>query len=671
MSISTSVLSDLLQALPHLRPQLYFKASLTALSHAMEDQVLAATLEQPLVIANFQRERFYRQEAHRYQRLAQISNQIYVLSAPETDFANSSEYYEKIAFEPDDPLSQEWHLVVIAQNYATCLVCRESVGSLAKHKQIREVASSLDMDAARRFEGIWTAERGVSLKAAEFLLQRILTYRPELTDKVEQAKQRLGIGTTEGQELSTPEQNNEYACDIDTNPFVQRLVTYLQASQYKLHKAYRSISAQARKERLVNSISTAIRRSLDPQEVLKVAAQELGQNMAASRCLIYRAQATDSKATIEHEFLNNGLVSVLGKKWPLANNPLFQSVVQDGEGICVTDVIHEPRVTGSRELWRLVEKFAIRSWLIEPVLFQGRLLGIVELHYCTEVPHEWQTGEVDMVKAIATHLGSALIQAEAYANLEDLNQQLEALDRTRSNLIAITGHELRTPLSTIQVCLESLSTEPDMPPELRQVMLNTALSDSERMRKLVQDFLTLSNLESGRVEWHPESLTLKECIDLSLSRVNTRVVQEQLPEITTDVAKKLPLVKADGDWLVEVLAKLIDNACKFTPSGGQIKISAHLNKQHMVEVTVADTGRGIEPNRLEVVFDRFYQEEGALRRTAGGTGLGLAICRQIVIGWGGEIWAKSSGKDQGSEFHFTIPVFEGSQGQKRSKVNSN
>ncbi len=670
MSISTSVLSDLLQALPHLRPQLYFKASLTALSHAMEDQVLAATLEQPLVIANFQRERFYRQEAHRYQRLAQISNQIYVLSAPETDFTNSSEHYEKIAFEADDPLSQEWHLVVIAQNYATCLVCRESLGSLAKHKQIREVASSLDMDAARRFEGIWTAERGVSLKAANFLLERILAYRPELTDKVEQAKQRLGIGVTEGQNISIPEQNNKYACDIDTNPFVQRLVTYLQASQYKLHKAYRSISAQARKERLVNSISTAIRRSLDPQEVLKVAAQELGQNMGASRCLIYRAQANDHKATIEHEFLNNGLVSVLGKKWPLGNNPLFQSVVQEGEGTCVTDVIHEPRVTGSRELWRLVERFGIRSWLIEPVLFQGRLLGIVELHYCSEVPHEWQTGEVDMVKAIATHLGSALIQAEAYANLEDLNQQLEALDRTRSNLIAITGHELRTPLSTIQVCLESIATEPDMPAELRQVMLNTALSDSERMRKLVQDFLTLSNLESGRVEWHPESLTLKECIDLSLSRVNTRVVQEELPEINTEVAQKLPLVKADGDWLVEVLAKLIDNACKFTPSKGQITISAHLNEEKMVEVTVADTGRGIEPNRLEVVFDRFYQEEGALRRTAGGTGLGLAICRQIVIGWGGEIWAKSSGKDQGSEFHFTIPVFEGSQGQRPSKVNS-
>ena len=76
----------------------------------------------------------------------------------------------------------------------------------------------------------------------------------------------------------------------------------------------------------------------------------------------------------------------------------------------------------------------------------------------------------------------------------------------------------------------------------------------------------------------------------------------------------------------------------------------------MLEVTISDTGRGIEPNRLEAVFDRFYQEEGALRRSVGGTGLGLAICRQIISRLGGKIWAESMGKDQGSQFHFTIPI---------------
>jgi DICT domain-containing protein/signal transduction histidine kinase len=657
MSISISVLSDLLKSLPYLRPQLYFKASLTALSHAMEDQVLAATLFQPLIIASFQRERFYRQEAHRYQRLSQRSNQIYVLSAPETDFTNSSEYYEKIAFEADDALSQEWHLVVIADNYATCLVCRESLGSIAKNQPLPDTVPGLDMDTARRFEGIWTSERGVSLKAAELILDRVLVYRPDLAGKIAEARQRFGIGSPRN---ANTQPLSEYACDIDTDPFVQRLVTYLQASQYKLHKAYRSITAQARKERLVNSISTAIRRSLDPHEVLQVAAQELGQHLGACRCLIYRAQATDFEATIEHEFLNPGIVSVRGQTWELESNPLFQEITQQGEGVCVVDTLNDYRVNSSPALYLIAKKFAIRSWLMQPVFFQGRLLGIVELHYCILPPHEWQSGELDLVEAIATQVGAALIQAEAFANLEELNKQLEALDRTRSNLIAITGHELRTPLSTIQVCLESLASEPDMPWDLQQVMLSTALSDSERMRKLVQDFLTLSNLESGRVEWHPESLTLQECIDLSLSRLRTRSATEKQAQIETEIEETLPLVRADGDWLVEVLAKLIDNACKFTPVQGQITIKATHNGSAMVEVTVADTGRGIEPDRLEIVFDRFYQEEGALRRTTGGTGLGLAICRQIVNGWGGEIWAESTGKDQGSQFHFTIPIVQGS-----------
>ncbi|CEJ42521.1 DICT sensory domain-containing protein [Umezakia ovalisporum] len=668
MSISSSVLSDLLQSITYLRPQLYFKASLTALSHAMEDQVLAATLEQPLVIASFQRERYYRQEAHRYQRLALRSNQIYVLSALETEFTNSSKSYEKIAFEPEDALSQEWHLVVIADNYATCLVCREQSCSIAKNQELREFTPSLDMDTARRFEGIWTSERGVSLKAADLLLKRILVYRPDLLDKINKARQRFGIG--QARSFSPAEKTTEFACDIDTDPFVQRLVTYLQASQYKLHKAYRSITAQARKERLINSISTAIRRSLDPNEVLQIGAEELGQHLGASRCLIYRAQATDAQAHIEHEFLIPGVLPICGQSWQLDENHLFQEVVQKGEGVCVADTQSDLRVTNSSKLTTIAKKFAIRSWLLEPVLFQGRLLGIVELHYCNLPPHEWQPGELDLVKAIATQMGAALIQAEAYANLEDLNQQLEALDRTRSNLIAITGHELRTPLSTIQVCLESLASEPDMPLELQQVMLNTALSDSERMRKLVQDFLTLSNLESGRVEWHPESLTLQECVDLALSRLRTRSSTERLPQIKTQINQNLPLVRADGDWLVEVIAKLIDNACKFTPPQGKITITATQNNNEMVEVTVADTGRGIEPNRLEIVFDRFYQEEGALRRTTGGTGLGLAISRQIVNGWSGEIWAESNGKDQGSEFHFTVPIAQVNQQEKRTAVNS-
>jgi signal transduction histidine kinase len=118
-------------------------------------------------------------------------------------------------------------------------------------------------------------------------------------------------------------------------------------------------------------------------------------------------------------------------------------------------------------------------------------------------------------------------------------------------------------------------------------------------------------------------------------------------------------VEADGEWVVEVLAKLIDNACKFTNIDGEVAIATKILDRDYLEIIVTDTGRGIEPSRLEKVFERFYQEEGALRRSTGGTGLGLAICRQMVNIWGGKIWAESAGKDCGSQFHFTIPFFKG------------
>lgn len=653
-----SVLEALLQALPTLRPQLYFKSSLTALSHAMEDQVLAGGADQPLVIASFQRERFYRQEAHRYLRIAEKTEQVYVLAAPETDFANRSDAYETIAFDPSDPLAQEWHLIVIGHQYATCLVCREREPSAIPQTPLRQEISQPDqpaVDQVRRFEGVWTFDRQVACKAAELLLSQIANYRPELAAKLEQARSRFLVDQASGLR------------DVDPDPFVQRLVTYLQAGQYKLLKAYRSIAAQESKERLVNLITTAIRRSLNPDEIIKVAVQELGEALHVSRCLIYRCRATDATTAIQHEFLAGqsspdastaAIASLIGQTWLLQENPLFQEVVRRRERVQLDDVQKESSMAEAKKLQALAQRWQIRAWLMVPVVYQDRLLGMVELHQTGDASHHWTEEEMALVEAIATQVGVALIQAEAYANLEDLNQQLEAFDRTRSNLIAITGHELRTPLSTIQVCLESLTSEPDMPLELRQIMLNTALTDAERMRKLVQDFLTLSRLESGRVEWHLEPLPVEECVNLALSSVRARHTDTQLPQISTQVPLELPLIRADGEWLVEVLTKLLDNACKFTNPQGQVTIQAERNGGKMLEITVADTGRGIEPNRLEAVFDRFYQEEGALRRTTGGTGLGLAICRQIITGLGGQIWAESAGRDQGSQFHFTVPIIE-------------
>lgn len=653
MSISNSVVEQLLEKCSGWRPQMYFKSSLTALSHAMEDLVLNDS-DTPLVIASFQRERFYRQEAHRYKRISLKSSQVYVLAAPETDFSNLSNDYETVAFEATDALAQEWHLVIVGQHYTSCLICREKTLPVTDKRSLRAI------DPNRRFEGIWTFDREVTLKAAKIMLDRIAIYRPELKSKIRQARKLY---------LALPQNSLESGISSDSpltkpDPFVQRLVTYLQAGQYKLLKANKSLAAKQQKEQLLNSVTDAVRRSLNTKQILQVAVQKLGEGIEVCRCIIYRCHEDDTVATVDREFTSPGIRSLRGHQWQLANNPLFEEAIATTETISVDNTLDDDRLTklawekGTGEFFAdLIQNYSISSWLLVPIFYHGKLLGMMELHHCDTNPIAWKADDIALVDAIATQVGVALIQAEAYADLEDLNEQLEALDRTRSNLVAIVGHELRTPLSTIQVCLESLASEPDMPPELSQVMLETALSDAERMRNLVQDFLTLSRLEGGGVEWNLETLSITECIDLAVSNVKARNNASNLPIIKNrTTAEDLPLVQIDGEWLVEVLAKLLDNACKFTQPDGEIAIAVKTNGGKVIEVTVSDTGRGIETSSLETVFDRFYQEEGALRRSAGGTGLGLAICRQIVKNWGGKIWAESPGKDQGSKFHFTIPL---------------
>ena len=652
MSISKSVVQQLLDDRTGWRPQMYFKSSLTALSHAMEDLVLNDS-DTPLVIASFQRERFYRQESHRYKRIADKSDWVYVLAAPETDFSNGSQDYETIAFEPDDALAQEWHLVIIGEHYASCLICRERNIPATDNKYVSA------MDTNRRFEGIWTFDRAVTVAAGEILLDRIGEYRPELADKIALTKERyinpqVSKAANKGIQLESPLSNPD--------PFVRRLVTYLQASQYKLLKANKTLAVKQQKEQLLNSVTDAVRRSLNTKQILQVAVQKLGEGVGVCRCIIYRCHENDTVATVDREYTSPDIKSVRGQKWQLANNPLFEEAIATTETVSVNNAFEDERLTrlayekGTGEFFaNLIENYSISSWLLTPIFYQGRLLGVLELHRCAPEANDWNNDDINLVDAIATQVGIALIQAEAYADLEDLNEQLEALDRTRSNLVAIVGHELRTPLSTIQVCLESLASEPDMASELSQIMLDTALKDAERMRNLVQDFLTLSRLEGGGVEWNIETLSVAECIDLAISNVKARQPQSMPTIENLTSAENLPLIEIDGEWLVEVLAKLLDNACKFTEADGKIAIAVKTNGGSSLEVTVADTGRGIETNSLETVFDRFYQEEGALRRSAGGTGLGLAICRQIVKNWGGEIWAESPGKDRGSIFHFTVP----------------
>ncbi len=666
MNLTNSLLRDLVTEYSSLRPQVYFKSSLLALTRAMEDLVLASD-DAPLVIANFQQERFFRQQERRFCRIARKTDQVYVLGVPDkkSDFEQLNSGYVTIPLEITDTLAGEKYLVIVGEKYTACLVGQEKLSL----KELRDMR--IPIEQGKRFEGFWTFERDITISAADWLLGRIQNYRPELGEKIKQARKSYNLTSLTNATERLPSKSSLLVNQsIYINIFTQRLLTYLQAGQYKLIKAYKSIALASRKENLIYKIAEIQRYSLNPEEILKITVRELGQIFPQYRCILYRVSPGDTEVEIEYEFLPPTMPSLIGQEWSLVDNPIFIVAQTQTEALVINNAAGNIYLQQNPTLKEKIDRAKINSWLMVPIRYQEKLLGVLELHCGGMGQLQWQSEDIALVEAVATSAGVALTQASTYTNLVDLNQQLEAVERIQNNLIAVVGHELRTPLSTIRVCLESLSGEPDMPNELREAMLDTALSDSQRLGELIQDFLTLSKLEAGKAYRNIESTKVDYALNLALNRLQRSSQVTATPEIKVKLSPQLPSVLADVEGLVEVFYKLLDNACKFTPVEGEIIVAAQIQEkttqkivspdntttQSMLKVLVSDTGRGIEASQLEVIFDRFSQSEGYLRRTVGGVGLGLVICRQIINGMGGRIWATSEGKNQGSHFYFTIPI---------------
>ncbi|MEI6198189.1 MAG: ATP-binding protein, partial [Verrucomicrobiota bacterium] len=229
--------------------------------------------------------------------------------------------------------------------------------------------------------------------------------------------------------------------------------------------------------------------------------------------------------------------------------------------------------------------------------------------------------------------------------------RLKQLERTREDFVANVSHELRTPLSLIKGYVETLLDGARDNPEVAERFLKIIERNAERLDLLIQDLLTISALESGRMELNLKPVALhalaeKVFADLQAKAKNKDVsLINDLPELTAD---------ADVNRLEQVLANLVDNAIKYGRAQGSVKVSGQKVANGKVEIFVQDDGPGIPPESLDRVFERFYRVDKARSRDQGGTGLGLSIVKHIVHSHGGEVWAKSE-PGKGATFFFTLP----------------
>ncbi len=254
-----------------------------------------------------------------------------------------------------------------------------------------------------------------------------------------------------------------------------------------------------------------------------------------------------------------------------------------------------------------------------------------------------------ILHGVATPLGQAL-PGSILLLFQDMTRQ-QQIENLRRDFISNVSHELRTPLATVKAITETLQDGAlDDPPAARR-FLEQMETEVDALSQMVTELLELSRIESERV---PLERKPTRPVDILLPACERMQLQAERAGLTieTDCADDLPPVLADAPRVQQVVANLLHNAIKFTPSGGKVTLRA-ITQGKKILFSIEDTGIGISQDDLPRIFERFYKVDRA--RATSGTGLGLAIARHLVEAHGGELWVESE-LEKGSKFFFTIPM---------------
>jgi signal transduction histidine kinase/CheY-like chemotaxis protein len=356
----------------------------------------------------------------------------------------------------------------------------------------------------------------------------------------------------------------------------------------------------------------------------------------------------------------------------LASDETWQISEPGYQAACEVYQNGQPRaLQGGVELCRKAEAIAGYG-LAVALQAQGQIAGVLLL--CDTQDRCRQSGVREMIGLLANQAGTALRNAYHYGKLQDAYQQLQELDRLKSEFIAIASHELRSPLAIVLGYTMMLRDDND---GVCRQYAERVLDSARHIKDLVDGMVSLRHLELHNVRPVPEPCLLQALIEPAIERMTT-LARQRDQELLAEISDpEVPLL-ADRDKLLIVLSNLISNAVKFTRPGGRVCVKAGIwpvaevqsalatagsspladvpaAVAHMVVVQVCDSGIGIPLREQTRIFERFYQIAESLTREHGGTGLGLSLVRDLVEVQGGVLWLNST-EGMGSTFAFAFPL---------------
>lgn len=380
--------------------------------------------------------------------------------------------------------------------------------------------------------------------------------------------------------------------------------------------------------------------TLDYEKILKKLTQLSVPRMAdwCSIDLIQNDRSVKQIAVAHSKFAHIENSKITQDQYPAYISSMMGSrhVIESGQASIVSEVSED------------LKQLGFCSYICAPIRSRGKVLGALTLVTSDESQRLYSQADLHLLVDIAERAGAAVENSQLYKEANHLN-------RVKDEFLATLSHELRTPLNVILGHAEILNSEKEKP-DMKQIKMSVdaIYRNAKTQTGLINDLLDVSSIITGKISYKPDHVNPVEIIENIVESLQA-TANAKVIRLVYDVSRAPRHVYADATRLHQIVWNLMSNAIKFTPQGGKVSVTAEMKDDHW-EVTVTDNGRGIDPDFLPYVFDRFRQEDASVTRSYGGLGLGLSIVRHLSELHGGSVHVTSEGKGKGATFRVTFPL---------------
>jgi len=426
----------------------------------------------------------------------------------------------------------------------------------------------------------------------------------------------------------------------------------------------RSREAELQRLSMLQKISQTISTSTDPDQVLNIAAKEIGKVFGVSRCVIHRKEEAGGFPVVA-EYVKEPYAPMIGVQVPSAGNAHAEAVLAADNVIAIEDVFGDRRFAG---LHGILKEFEIRSMLSARTSFEGEANGAIGLQQCGEQTRSWNDDEKSLLGTIVANIGVAIAQANLTERekqqrlvIEQALRDAKAASKAKGEFLARMSHELRTPMNSILGFSQLLAADEELTDDHRET-LKIVNRSGEHLMILINDVLEMSKIESGKQDVNLSIFSPRKLVE-GLSDLFAIKADSKRLKLRTELPEVLPdYIEGDESKLRQIITNLVGNAIKFT-SDGEVKLKCWYFKdgekddeQGVLAFSVEDSGCGMTETEQQALFTPFKQNRAGITASEG-TGLGLAISKSFVELLGGEIKVESS-PGIGSTFTFSVACRE-------------